>query len=665
MGAMKSRRFVFAMAAAIVTACVMKVSGERVVFTEDFGTSETPIDAARWQSTHAGMPRVQWPDGNPKDAHAAGDPKRQFVTTGEYGPAPVSVEFDLTVWNVAKSGYNLFGFVSPDSIWNSHNGIGWRITSENGRTYAQSYTTCHEGAVPGWHEHHRGKIEIPAHARLRIDWKPGVWAAFYLNGELREIMTLDIADVRLRFGTDVQSTAWTMDDVKVSLLEPHEEEAMLARIESATVNEFPSLCRRIGFDPNKEGAFYFIHITDPHIGQGRLDTQLGQVRLPRHTENFRRFAGAASRLRPKPAFVVITGDLTQDGTHEDWQAFRQLMSEMNASVDVPVYLILGNHDVNPGTFLSLFPGSKLHYSFDLGGVRFIALHPYPDSSGPRDALSYCALGVEQMAWLRNRVAEFKGKTVVVFVHHPLLSGDFTTNDLILDMQSALKSRKPGTEVWIVAGHRHCDGLFHVQLDEGLFAHNVITPDLALAVRFRYIFVQDGRILGMALKRLDSPIKLDPSPAAWAKHTLFYSPKQPILLFVNVPDDEGYLTEERNCTTARGWRDITGPEGALVYRVPVPEGATHLGVYAIWDYLVELSADGVAWRTVANSNDPERPFECKMPMDWGRYYKLAIPIPEDLVGSRTLSIRFRDPCPGDKHWLGMESAIDWFCFLGAR
>ena len=658
---MNSFRFICATAAMLMVASAPKVYAERVVLTEHFGTSASTVDTSTWQATQAGMPRIQWRDENPKDAHAAGDQERQFVTTSEYGPAPVSVEFELSVWNVGKAGYNLFGFVTPDSIWKSQNGIAWKISSENGKVYAQPYTTCHEGTVPGWHERYRGKIEIPGHARLRIEWKPGVYGAFYLNDGLKDIMTVDIASMPLRFGTDVQSTSWAIDDVKISLLEPHEVEAMQARIEEAAANEFPNLCNSIGFDSKKEGAFYFIHITDTHI----VESGVPAWGWPIHIENFRHCIKEISKLKPKPSFIVITGDLTAEGGDKQWQAFHQLVKEMEQSADVPVHMTLGNHDLHPEIFLRLFADRKLYYSFDLGAVRFIALHPYPDSSEPKDALSTCCLGPEQGSWFADRLAQFTGKTVVVFVHHPLLSGDFTTNDLLLDIQSSLRHIKAGTEIWAVSGHRHCDGLFQVLWGGHRPACSLTTPALCQSVTFRCFFVQDGRILKTATKSMDSPMRIDPPPAAWEEHTLFYPPEHPMLQFVNVPNDDKYMIDAKNCATTRAWRDVRGADAALAYRVPLPEGATHLGAYAIWEYQIEFSADGKEWQKMTSSSDPERPYECKMPQDWGRYYKLAIPIPEDLVEGRTLFIRFGDPTPGDKHWLGMESAVDWFCLLGTR
>jgi len=40
----------------------------------------------------------------------------------------------------------------------------------------------------------------------------------YLNGELKDTLTQDIAKVPMSFGTDVQGTSWAIDNMKISLL---------------------------------------------------------------------------------------------------------------------------------------------------------------------------------------------------------------------------------------------------------------------------------------------------------------------------------------------------------------------------------------------------------------------------------------------------------------
>ena len=99
------------------------------------------------------------------------------------------------------------------------------------------------------------------------------------------------------------------------------------------------------------GDFYFVHITDPHVmfDGGKSNNNLKSV-----LSKIRRF-------RPKPAFVVLTGDIAEWGTYEDIQECRDFAEDFYKSLrkylylkdkqlyldreyEVPVYTCPGNHD---------------------------------------------------------------------------------------------------------------------------------------------------------------------------------------------------------------------------------------------------------------------------------------------------------------------------------
>lgn len=211
-----------ACAASALVAAAAPICAAGPVFSDDFGTSTSKIDARKWEATEGRqMPCLDWWEARPNDAFATGSGGMQFVTIQTFGDAPVSAEFDLLLWNVVEdNGYSLFGFVTPDSIWQSNNAVAWRILRTEGKVYAMPYTTCHDGEVPGWHEHGGRLIEFAtgptARATLRIDWIPGVSAAFYLEGELKQTLKQEIVNAPMRFGTDVQTAIWGMDNVRIT-----------------------------------------------------------------------------------------------------------------------------------------------------------------------------------------------------------------------------------------------------------------------------------------------------------------------------------------------------------------------------------------------------------------------------------------------------------------
>lgn len=216
---------VFASAAVLSFLLTAGVWAAEPLLADDFGTAASQVDTQKWQAWgEMKLPHMDWLDNNRDDAYVAGQQGNQLLSVMTFGDAPASAEFDVRVWNVVEgAAYNLFGFVTPEGIWKTNNAVAWKISGKDGKLFAMPYTTCHEGDVLGWHEHGGKVIEIgdapTATCKFRVDWTPGVSAAFYLNGELRETMTVEIPKSQMRFGTDMQACSWGIDNVKVTKLE--------------------------------------------------------------------------------------------------------------------------------------------------------------------------------------------------------------------------------------------------------------------------------------------------------------------------------------------------------------------------------------------------------------------------------------------------------------
>jgi 3',5'-cyclic-AMP phosphodiesterase len=121
-------------------------------------------------------------------------------------------------------------------------------------------------------------------------------------------------------------------------------------------------------------------------------------------------------LEPRPDVVIGTGDLTDRGSTEEYEALRDLVAPLAA----PLYLIPGNHD-RRDTFLAAFAhhdylprsgASFVQYAIETYPVRLVAL----DSTVPGDpAGMLCA---ERLEWLERTLAADRGKPTLIFVHHP-------------------------------------------------------------------------------------------------------------------------------------------------------------------------------------------------------------------------------------------------------
>lgn len=151
-------------------------------------------------------------------------------------------------------------------------------------------------------------------------------------------------------------------------------------------------------------SFVFIHAGDPQIGgwTNIADTQSRLIEL----------AAVANAMQP--AFVIMVGDLVNDGAHE--QQLKAL-DEALARFHVPTRLMIGNHD-DLAAFRSRY--GKDFYSFAHCNCEFICLNSnYFDGLAP-DAQKR-RLAQEQLEWLEATMKQAvkNGKAhIIVAMHHP-------------------------------------------------------------------------------------------------------------------------------------------------------------------------------------------------------------------------------------------------------
>jgi 3',5'-cyclic AMP phosphodiesterase CpdA len=150
-------------------------------------------------------------------------------------------------------------------------------------------------------------------------------------------------------------------------------------------------------------------ITDMHVKKqgemlsGALDSHASLAAA------LRRIGG----LDPQPDLLVATGDLTADGAPAEYEALRDLLSDLA----LPYLLLPGNHDIREN-LRAAFPdqpwedGRFLLYAVDDWPLRIVAL----DSVVPGDHKGELCRG--RCRWLDGKLAEAPDKPTVVLLHHP-------------------------------------------------------------------------------------------------------------------------------------------------------------------------------------------------------------------------------------------------------
>jgi len=178
-------------------------------------------------------------------------------------------------------------------------------------------------------------------------------------------------------------------------------------------------------------SYSFAHVTDVHIG--RQDP-------PFRDEVFKRTASEINRLAVD--FILITGDITDNGTPDEYRRFIALLD----SFDAPTFVTAGNHDRGEGAQFGA-PGSIYerycapgNYAFDLGSHRYLCL----DTRWEYEFLVFPA----HRAWLEAQLNRPNPSLGVAFSHR-------ISDQEYPYFQEQLPAHNYGLFVY---GHTHDDGI---------------------------------------------------------------------------------------------------------------------------------------------------------------------------------------------------------------
>jgi Icc protein len=190
-------------------------------------------------------------------------------------------------------------------------------------------------------------------------------------------------------------------------------------------------------------------ISDLHIkAQGSL--AYGRVDTAKALEGC---IAALNEFNPAPDFVVISGDLADTPTAEEYQYLRRLL----APLKLPFAGIPGNHDSRELMRAALpsaayaFAAGPLNQQIEVGGVDLLLL----DSSVP--GKPHGTLDASTLQWLDAALASSSDRPALVFLHHP----PFKSGIWHMDRQNLLNAgqlapviqRHPRVRL-IATGHVH-------------------------------------------------------------------------------------------------------------------------------------------------------------------------------------------------------------------
>lgn len=193
------------------------------------------------------------------------------------------------------------------------------------------------------------------------------------------------------------------------------------------------------------------HTSDFHVFADAPETSLVRPDIVQAT---RKVIADIANFSPCIDAVMITGDLADGGSAEDYALVKDILSP----IKVPIFAVPGNHDARQG-FRAAFedslpfgPGSKLDYEASCGDLRIIALDTLIEGQVTG------GLDDSQIDWLAERLANPTERLTLILMHHPAFPSTITKLD-----QMALKDGHSKFEkliaqysgpVRILSGHIH-------------------------------------------------------------------------------------------------------------------------------------------------------------------------------------------------------------------
>lgn len=170
--------------------------------------------------------------------------------------------------------------------------------------------------------------------------------------------------------------------------------------------------------------FTFVHLTDMHVTPRRQGDK-----------GYQKCIETINALRPKPAFVLMGGDLAFDGNYNEKADFAEqirLYKEISDGLDMPYYNCMGNHDglgwgsrrkvpatdpdIGKKMIMDRLEWEKSYYSFDHAGWYFVVLDSMFEIKAPGGPTYEPRIGPAQLEWLAYDLGAAGDRPKVAVTH---------------------------------------------------------------------------------------------------------------------------------------------------------------------------------------------------------------------------------------------------------
>lgn len=188
-----------------------------------------------------------------------------------------------------------------------------------------------------------------------------------------------------------------------------------------------------------------VQITDPHIVENYEDSVLYWDPI----DALRSVVSSISSLSKKPQYVIATGDLVHNPSAANYLALKNILS----TLDMPVFVIPGNHDSVP-KMQEFLVGNNI----ELVDYKVLAeidwALVFVDSQVP--GKEYGDISLETIAKLQTLYRSLGNRNVLLALHHSLTPECLTPSCQLMGTDRLLNflDENDSTKA-VVSGHMHC------------------------------------------------------------------------------------------------------------------------------------------------------------------------------------------------------------------
>lgn len=196
-----------------------------------------------------------------------------------------------------------------------------------------------------------------------------------------------------------------------------------------------------------------LHISDIHYRKSYEPSESGYkavlYRMQSPLEPLGYCLAQALQEHPQADCLLISGDLTEDGTAEDYAALRAFIEERVHGL--PVIVTLGNHD-NKASFYQGWLGEDASTE-PYNCVRVLGDTAVVSWDTSRQGNPDGEITPAQMDWLRQAFAAHKGKHIVLMTHHHFMEHQASV-PAVPDVQGFPELLRETQIDCLLCGHTH-------------------------------------------------------------------------------------------------------------------------------------------------------------------------------------------------------------------